>query len=72
MKNALRISSTLIFFSLLVTNTVVIVIKMERILPYILGICLGLSDIWYFLSFFPNGQKGCIACMKSCCSSCES
>ena len=71
MKNALKITSTLIFFSLLVTNTVILIIGLEGVIRYILGICLGLSGIWYFLSFFPNGQKGCIACMKACCSSSE-
>ena len=73
MKNALRITSTLIFFAFLVLNTVVFFIGSDSTtLTYILGICLGLSGIWYFLSFFPNGQKGCIACMKACCSSSES
>ena len=72
MKNALRITSTLIFFALLVTNTVIIIIGLTGVISYVLGICLGLSGIWYFLSFFPNGQKGCIACMKACCSSSES
>ncbi len=71
MKNALKITSTLIFFALLVTNTVILIIGLEGVIRYILGICLGLSGIWYFLSFFPNGQKGCIACMKACCSSSE-
>ena len=73
MKNALRISSTLIFFALLVTNTIAVIIDLKyTFLRYLLGICLGLSGIWYFLSFFPNGQKGCIACMKACCSCSES
>ena len=71
MKNALKITSTLIFFALLVTNTVILIIGLEGVIRYILGICLGLSGIWYFLSFFPNGQKGCIACLKACCSSSE-
>ena len=72
MKNALKITSTLIFFALLVTNTIILIIGLDiTVLRYILGICLGLSGIWYFLSFFPNGQKGCIACMKACCSSSE-
>ena len=72
MKNALKITSTLIFFAFLVTNTVIIIIKMTGVIAYILGICLGLSGIWYFLSYIPNGQKACIACLKGCCSSSES
>ena len=70
MKNALRITSTLIFFAFLVVNTVIIIMEYDnKVVCYILGIGLGLSGIWYFLSFFPNGQKACIACMKSCCCS---
>ena len=72
MKNALRISSALIFFALLVVNTVAIFVYLGGLLNKILGICLGIAGIWYFLSFFPNGQKSCIACLKACCSSSES
>ncbi len=72
MKNALRITSTLIFFALLVVNTIGLFIEYGAILNKIFGICLGLAGIWYFLSFFPNGQKGCIACLKACCSGSES
>ena len=71
MKNALKITSTLIFIAFLVTNTVILIIGLTGVITYVLGVCLGLSGIWYFLSFFPNGQKGCIACMKACCSSSE-
>ena len=70
MKNALRLTSTLIFFIFLVANIVFFVLGVEPgILTFVLGVCLGVSGIWYFLSFIPNGQQACLACLKSCCSS---
>ena len=73
MKNALRLTSTLIFFIVLVINILFrFVIPHEefllKMLYYIAVICLGVAGVWYFLSFIPNGQKACIACLKSCCS----
>ena len=72
MKNALRLTSTLIFFILLVINILFrFAIDHEsfllKLLYYIAGICLGVAGLWYFLSFVPNGQKACLACLKSCC-----
>ena len=69
MKNALRLTSTLIFFIVLVANIVIWVLAITGVLKFVLGICLGVSGIWYFLSFIPNGQQTCISCMKGCCCS---
>ncbi len=71
MKNALRLTSTLIFFILLVINILFRFVfpttGIFGLLYYIAGICLGVAGLWYFLSFVPNGQKACLACLKSCC-----
>ena len=69
MKNGLRLSSTLIFLIFLVLSIISYCSDLGLILNYIFGVGLGISGIWYFLSFFPNGQKACVACIKSCCSS---
>ena len=69
MKNGLRLSSTLIFMIFLILSIICYFSGWGKIICYIFGIGLGVSGIWYFLSFFPNGQKACVACMKSCCSS---
>ena len=66
MKNGLRLSSTLIFLTFLVLSIFFYCSGWSTILNIIFGICLGVSGIWYFLSFFQNGQKACIACIKSC------
>ena len=69
MKNGLRLSSTLIFLTFLVLSIFFYCSGWSTILNIIFGIGLGVSGIWYFLSFFPNGQKAFVACIKSCCSS---
>ena len=65
-KNALKLTSAIIFIAFLAGTIVTSLLKISY-LPLILGVCLGISGFWYFLSFFPGGQKGCIDCMKSCC-----
>ena len=69
LKNALKLTSTLIYIIFLVLNIVGLFIDWGTVINYILGGCLGVSGFWYFLSFFPNGQQACIACMKNCCCS---
>ena len=67
-------TSALIFIVFLVLNILNSILwdKGESgFLTYLLGICLALSGGWYFLTFFPNGQKACIACVKSCCGGSE-
>ena len=69
LKNPLRLSSTIIFLAFLIGTIICSVSLDSTFLNVVLGICLGLSGIWYFLSFFENGQKACISCLKGCCSS---
>ena len=69
MKNPVRLSSTIIFFILLGATITFAYISENEPLCIICGILLAVSGIWYFLSFFENGQKACIACLKSCCCS---
>ena len=69
LKNAIKLTSTLIYIIFLVLNIVGLFIDWGGVIRYILGGCLGVSGVWYFLSFFPNGQQACIACMKNCCCS---
>ena len=66
-KNALKITSAIIFIIFLGGTIACTLLTKEKYLSLILGICLGISGIWYFLSFFPGGQKGCVDCIKSCC-----
>ena len=74
-KDILKVTSALIFVAILILNILNYFLwdKNEAgFLTYLLGICLALSGAWYFLSFLPNGQKACIACIKSCCGGSES
>ena len=69
-KDILRITSALIFIVFLVLNILNVILwdkESAGFLTYFLGICLAISGFWYFLTFCPNGQKACIACIKSCC-----
>ncbi len=66
-KNILRVTSALIFFAFLVLNIVACFIEFSSFLNYLFGVLLGVSGVWYFLSFCPNGQKACIDCIKNCC-----
>ena len=68
-KNALKLTSFLIFVAFLAGTIACSFFENLNWITIFLGGCLGISGIWYFLSFFPGGQKGCIDCMKSCCCS---
>ena len=67
LKNPVRLLSTLIFLGFLIATIIATTTLDSTILSVILGICLALAGIWYFLSFFKNGQKACIAFLKACC-----
>ena len=68
LKNPLRLTSCILFFAFLIATIVAnILFKDDVFIPLILGICLGAAGIWYFLSYFENGQKACISCLKACC-----
>ena len=69
LKNPMRLSSTLIFLLFLALTITFQLIIYVKGLNYVFGICLGISGIWYFLSFFESGQKACISCLKGCCCS---
>ncbi len=71
LKNPLRLTSCLIYLVFLVATIIVTLVTDLKVLPIILGICLGIAGIWYFLSFFKNGQKAFLACIKSCCGKSE-
>ena len=71
-KNILKLTSFLIHFIVLIVVIVFICLGWDGVPLYIVNVCLGISGLWYFLTFIPNGQKACIACMKSCCSKSES
>ena len=69
-KDLLKMTSALIYIVFLVLNILRAALKWGEdggALAYFLGICLALSGGWYFLSFFPNGQKAFIGCIKDCC-----
>ena len=67
-KNPARLVSLLIFFGFLSATIIVIATKNDGFfISLLLGICLVLSGVWYFLSYFDNGQKACIAFLKTCC-----
>ena len=67
LKNPVRLTSTILFVVFLVLTILANFVFDSFILRIIFGICLGFAGIWYFLSFFENGQKAFIACLKSCC-----
>ena len=71
-KNILKLTSFLIHFIVLIVVIVFVCLGWDGVPLYIANVCLGISGLWYFLTFIPNGQKACIACMKSCCSKSES
>ena len=67
LKNPIRLVSTLIFLGFLIATISSSLIIKNDVLTIIFGIGLALSGIWYFLSFFKNGQQACIAFIKTCC-----
>ena len=68
LKNPVRLTSTIIFLVFLALTFVANFVLDSFVLRIVFGVCLGLAGIWYFLSFFDNGQKACIACLKACCA----
>ena len=67
LKNPIRITSTIIFLVILVATILLHLIFKSTFVTVIMGICLTLAGIWYFLSYFENGQKACVSCLKGCC-----
>ena len=67
LKDPGRLVSCIIFLSLLVATIVVSKMTDSSFIIAIVGFCLALAGIWYFLSFFQNGQSALMACIKTCC-----
>ena len=67
LKNPLRLTSTILFLGFLIATIIAALVIKKDALTIVLGIFLGLSGIWYFLSFFQNGQEACWAFLKTCC-----
>ena len=64
-KNPLRLSSLLIFLGVLVV-AIIFSLGDNQTLTIIFGILLACAGIWYFLSYFENGQNALIQCCKTC------
>lgn len=67
MKQPIRWSSSLIFMISLAGLAVSHFIFKLELTTIIFSCLVILSGIWYFLSFFENGQKACVGCVKNCC-----
>jgi hypothetical protein len=67
LKSPLRLTSAILFIGFLIATIIGNYLIDSFIVRIVLGVCLALSGIWYFLSFFENGHKACIACIKACC-----
>ena len=66
-RDLIKLSSFLIYLIFFVLIILTQALGWTGVIRYILGIGLGLSGIWYFLTFIPNGQKACAACLRACC-----
>ena len=66
-KDLIKLTSFLIYFVFFVLLIIAVIAKWSGAIIYVVGIGLAVSGIWYFLTFIPNGQRACIACMRSCC-----
>lgn len=67
MKLPIRWTSSLIFMASIILLIVSNYIIDNQMLILIFSVMVILSGIWYFLSFFENGQKACVGCIKNCC-----
>ena len=66
-KNSQRLPSFLLYLLFLIATFLEIILLDSFLIRIILGVCLGITGIWYFLSFFKNGQKAFLSCLKTCC-----
>ncbi len=66
LKNPIRLTSCIIFLVFLALSIINLIMDWSFVINIIAGIGLALSGIWYFLSFFENGQQACLACLKTC------
>ena len=67
LRHPLRFTSLLIYLGFLAATIAIGVTNEGKGFLYTLfGILLGASGIWYFLSYFENGQQALITCCKTC------
>ena len=66
-KDLIKLTSFLIYVVFFILVILTRALDWPGFFRYFLGIGFGLSGIWYFLSFLPNGQKACVACLRACC-----
>ena len=64
-KNPLRLTSLIIFLIFFGLSIVCMLFEL-KLLAIIAGFGLAISGIWYFLSYFKNGQKACLTCLSTC------
>ena len=67
LKNPIRITSLIIFLGCIVFAILCAINDWGSVIRIVSGVCLAVAGIWYFLSFFQNGQEACINCLKDCC-----
>ena len=65
-KNPLRLSSLLIYLGVLVVTIIFAMGKDNEFWKGLFGVLLACAGIWYFLSYFENGQNALIQCCKTC------
>ena len=66
-RDLIKLTSFLIYVVFFVLVCCASALKWTGFILYFFGIGLGLSGFWYFLTFVPNGQKACMACLRTCC-----
>ena len=65
-KNPLRLSSLLIYLGILVVTIIFAMGEDNKFWKGLFGVLLACAGIWYFLSYFENGQNALIQCCKTC------
>ena len=69
MKSPVRIVSSILFVGCIAMLIISKYVFNSKLLICIFSAGTALSGIWYFLSFFENGQAACVQCVKTCCCS---
>ena len=67
LKSPVRIVSSIVFISLMVLLALATYGHWGDALIYIFSILNVLCGVWWFLSYFQNGQQACMDCIKNCC-----
>ena len=69
MKQPQRLTSSIIFIVCLIVLLLSKLVFDVTFLSLIFSVLTVLSGLWYFLSYFENGQAAFITCIKTCCGS---